>query len=132
MKKFVILLFLAFISSLFLVQAQSTTSPQKNLSIKPNFVLEDIVFAFNVMGTIEILGAEVEPFLECKNFLKGIIDKAQAEQKKASDKITVEMPLVTAQNLSTFLSRGKFKGENADNYKRLMDAMVEAAKSIPK
>lgn len=114
------------------VNAQSVTTTQKNPSIKPSFILEDVVFAFNVMGSIEILGAEVEPFLECKNFLKGIIDKAQAESKKAADKVQVDMPLVTAQNLSTFLSRGKFKGENAENYKRLMDAMVEAAKVIQK
>ncbi len=114
------------------VNAQSVTTTQKNPSIKPSFILEDVVFAFNVMSSIEIIGAEVEPFLECKNFLKGIIDKAQAESKKAADKVQVDMPLVTAQNLSTFLSRGKFKGENAENYKRLMDAMVEAAKVIQK
>lgn len=112
--------------------AQTVTSPPKNPAIKPSFLLEDVVFAFNVMSSIEILGAEVEPFLECKNFLKGIIDKAQSESKKTTDKVQVDMPLVTAQNLSTFLSRGKFKGENAENYKRLMDAMVEAAKVIQK
>lgn len=129
-KTFTILLFLAVAAVT--ADAQSITTPQKNPSIKPSFTLEDIVFAYNVMGSIEILGAEVEPFLECKNFLKGIIDKAQADSKKTTDKVQVDMPLVTAQNLSTFLSRGKFKGENAENYKRLMDSMVEAAKVIQK
>ncbi len=131
MKRIVTILSIAFVLTTLAVQAQ-VQSAQKNMIIKPNFVLEDIVFAYNMMGTIEILGAEVDPFLECKNFLKGAIDKAQAEQKKANDKIAIEIPLVTAQNLSTFLSRGKFKGENAENYKRLMDAMVEAAKSTQK
>jgi len=131
MKKIITIIFvmLTFVG---VMHSQTVTTPPKNPVIKPSFMLEDIVFSFNVMGSIEILGAEVEPFLECKNFLKGIIDKAQAESKKTSDKVTVDMPLVTAQNLSTFLSRGKFKGENAENYKRLMDAMVEAAKVIQK
>ncbi len=131
MKKIIVVTFAALFLVCFNSFAQIKNDP-KNVVLKPTFIVGDVIFAYNILNTIEITGAEVEPFLECKNALKGIIDSATKENMKPTDNITADIPLVTAQNLSSFLSRGKFKGENAVNFKRFMDSMVKSAEAMKK
>jgi len=105
-------------------------SKKEMVIIKPKVIIGDLIFVYNVLNTIDISGQEVDAFLECRTFFKNIIETADKEKRKLEDEITVDMPLVIGQNLSVFLKRGKFKGEQADFYKRFMEALVASAEKL--
>lgn len=122
------------IVTLFLTVFSATLFAQDNnklnTKIKPEFVVGDVFFAHNVMNTIDIKGNEVEAFLECQNHLKNLAEKAQKANKQAQDKINDEMTLNIARNLTLFLSRASFKGEQAVIFKRFIDSIVTAAEKV--
>jgi hypothetical protein len=87
---------------------------------------------FTILDDIEIVGNEVEAFLEVKKSITGYLEEAQNKSLKVTDKITVNMPGHIAQNIITFLNRAKLKGNMAESYKRFVDGIIEASKAIAK
>lgn len=104
--------------------------PQKQIILKPTVIVEDLAFAYTTLGNVEIVGNEVESFLGCKIMIEGFIKTAQTTNKKPADTMSVEMPLLTAQNLINLLSRARITGAQAEQYKRFVDAIVESGKNI--
>ncbi|MBI5324464.1 MAG: hypothetical protein HZB41_04180 [Ignavibacteriae bacterium] len=121
-----ILLALAFTTAFSQLQQQQQPPPK----LKPTFNVEDIVFVYQTLETVDITGGEVDAFLEVRNFLQTTIKSIQEAKKQAGDKYQVEILLPTAQNMLTFLSRAKFSGGNAELYKRFVESMVESSKAL--
>ena len=109
-------------------QLQQQQQPPPKL--KPTFLVEDLVFVYQTLETIDITGNEVDAFLEIRNYLQTTIKNIQEEKKQAGDKYQTEIPLPMAQNMLSFLSRAKFSGRNAELYKRFVDSMIESSKAL--
>ena len=133
MKRSIIVLILLFGISFYFSYSQGNQPQipkQQEKKIKPTFVVEDVVFVFQTLNTIEIKGSEVDAFLEVKNLLQTTIQKIQSSSKNAEDKIEVEMPIPLAQDMISLLQRAKFTGVNAEKFKRFTDAIIASAKSL--
>lgn len=122
------LLFVAFfsMSNLFAQQPNQETA---SVTLKPTFVIADVLFVDNALNSIDIKGGEVDAFLECKETLKTFKESLKGTNKKLGETMTVEIKASIAQNIINFLQRAEFKGANAQNYKRFYEALVEAAKA---
>lgn len=138
MKQLFFAIFLILISSnLMFAQAPPQAPPnQQTLQqiqtqiINPVFITEDVVFVFQTFNAIEITGNEIDAFLNAKKTIQGLIKKAQDEKKQLTDTMKTELQVQTAQDILTFLQRGKFAGANAEKFKRFVDAIIEAAKAL--
>jgi hypothetical protein len=130
MKKF-ILTTLILVFAFSAVTFSQTTNNQLP-TYKPSFIVGDIYVIFTILDDIEIVGNEVEAFLEVKKSITGYLEEAQNKSLKVTDKITVNMPGHIAQNIITFLNRAKLKGNMAESYKRFVDGIIEASKAIAK
>lgn len=127
MKKFAALaiIFVTMLSiNLFSQQQQQ---PEK--IIKPTIYAGDVVFVFNLLNTVELTGREVDAFILVRNSLKPYIEKIKNEKMQATTNVNLDIPINTAQALLTFMDRGKIAGADADTYKRVVDALVAAAKN---
>ena len=133
MKKFILtslLLVFAFSAMAF---AQANTPKNNQFPIfKPSFIVGDIYTIFTILDGIDIVGNEVEAFLEVKKTITTYLEDAQNKSLKVTDKITVDMPGHIAQNSITFLNRATLKGNMAESYKRFVDGIIEASKVAPK
>ena len=109
---------------------QSLQDRQKESKIQPVLSLEDIVFAYNTLNTVEINGGEVDAFVEVRALLADKVKVAKDAGKTATDQITVEMNLLMAQNFFNLIARAKITGAQADQYKRVQDAITNAAKKL--
>ncbi len=120
------------ISTITKSQQQPILNQQQLLQqvIKPNFVVEDVVIALQILNNIEITGNEIDAFLNVKRTLQSIIKRVQDSSLQTTDQIRVEITVQTAQDMLTFLQRGKFSGQVAEKYKRFIDAIVESAKVL--
>ena len=128
-----ILAAIIFVSGTALSQDNQTLKErQKEIKIKPVFTLEDAVFAYNTLNTVELKGGEVDAFIEVRKIFEDAIKQAQNDGKKVSDKITIEMNLLSAQNFYNLIARAKITGAQAEQYKRVQDAVTEAAKALKK
>jgi hypothetical protein len=135
MKKLFIFLFIALFAFIGNLSAQNKQqTPQiptaQEIVLKPLVYVEDVVFIYQSFDNIEITGNEVEPFLEVKTHLQKIIKSAQTDKKQLNETMSTEIPLHIAQNMISFISRAKFTGKNAEQYKRFVDAIVESGKAI--
>jgi hypothetical protein len=113
-------------------QAHQPAQQPDKIVLKPTIIASDLIFAFKTLNSIDIQGSEVDEFLVCKNLLKDALQKASDEKKTENDKIVLEIPLTTAQNLVNYLQRAKFSGAQAEQYKRLLDALVDSTKPYKK
>ncbi|MGA2296165.1 MAG: hypothetical protein ABSG15_01275 [FCB group bacterium] len=113
-----------------IAQVQQQQQQAKTVILKPTFIVEDIVFVYQTLDNIEITGNEVEPFLEVKKVIQSGVQTAQTDKKQPTETIQMDISLPNAQNLITFLSRAKFSGRNAEQFKRFVDAIVESSKGI--
>ncbi|MFA6572232.1 MAG: hypothetical protein WCT77_13475 [Bacteroidota bacterium] len=128
MKRNLFLLFILILvsgTSLF-SQVQQPKVP----SLKPVWYVEDLYFIYQALDNIEIQGSEVEPFLDVKKNIQTALQLSQTQKKQLSETIQTEVPFQTAQNLVNFLGRAKFAGKNAEQYKRFIDAIIEASKAL--
>lgn len=112
-----------------LAQQQGSTQSPQNTTLKPTMTLGDVIFAINVLNTVEIKGNEVEAFLEVKNTLMKAIEKAQKEKKTETDQVTIEMSLLTANNFLTLFQRASIPGSAAERYKSVTQALFASASS---
>ncbi len=109
------------------LSAQAPTTTVQN--IKPTVTAGDLVFAAQLLNSVELRGNEVDAFVTVKTALKPYLDKIQNEKLQATSNVEMNFPLATAQNLLTFMERGKISGADADRYKRFVDSFVTAAKT---
>jgi hypothetical protein len=100
--------------------------------IKPTLTYGQIQFALNLMSRIELMGSEVDAFIEIKGVMLPVLVKAEKEQKKLNEKTTLELNVKQADNVIAFMSRGKLQGIEADVYKEFKDALFIAAQSLRK
>ena len=122
-----------FVSGTVLAQDNQTLKErQKDIKIQPVFSVDDAIFAYNTLNTVEIKGGEVEAFIEVRKIFENAIKQAQKDGKKGDDKITIEMNLLAAQNFYNLIARAKITGAQADSYKRVQDAITAAAKALKK
>ena len=119
-------------ASTFAQENQSLKDRQKDIKIQPVFAIEDAIFAYNTLNTVQINGGEVDAFVEVRKIFIDAIKTAQEAGKKGTDEITIEMNLLSAQNFFNLLARAKFTGAQADQYKRVQDAITTAAKALKK
>ncbi|MDQ1267356.1 MAG: hypothetical protein QG635_2510 [Bacteroidota bacterium] len=110
--------------------ASKPTEPPPML--KPQFVVEDIYFAVQMLNSIEIQGNEVDAFLSVKNYMQSMVKALATQKRKNEDVVTVEIPLPIAQNLMSLLQRAKISGVNAERYKRFQNSLVASANDIVK
>jgi len=109
---------------------QSQQSQAGQQIIKPTFHLEDVVIVLQSLNNVELSGSEIDAFLNAKRFLQLTIKKAQDKNLQATDTISTELTIQNAQDILTFMQRGKIAGANVEKYKRFVDSMVAAAKAI--
>lgn len=110
--------------------AQVIPTDQLTKTITPVFLVEDVVFVVQTLKTIEIVGNEVDSFLEVKKLMESEIKKAQQENKNLTDSIKVEVSLKVAQDMVNFLQRAKLSGINADKFKRFIEAVIKSAREL--
>jgi hypothetical protein len=131
MKKLFFSFFAILLFASLMANAQLTPQQQQQQQvIKPKIKVEDLVFVYQALNSIDIKGNEVESFLNVKKFVENSIKKAQEDKKTATDILDLEVPLPLAQEMVNFLQRATFKGADADKFKRFFDALVEAAKAL--
>lgn len=133
MKNTITLIALAFVMMLNvnLTNAQNAQAqPKTGKTLKPKVVVTDLVFAYQLLNTIEIRGSEVDALIEVKNVLKPFIDQIQKDNLPLTNLVTFEINSSIASNLLQFMERGKFMGADVDRYKRFVDGLVESAKEL--
>ena len=118
---------------LFLVVVMSISSAfsqtqQQTKVLKPKMPISEIAFVATLLETVEIRGNEVDAFVDVKNVLMKIIDKATTEKKKAADETVLEINIAQAQNLLALLQRARLTGGDADRYKKFVDVIVDSSK----
>ncbi len=121
-----ILLFVVFSINLMAQQGQ----PAAQQNIKPTLTAGDLVFAANLLNTVELRGGEVDAFMQVKEALKPYLEKIQKEKLQTGSNVEMTLPIGTAQNVLTFMERGKIAGADAERYKRIIDAFMAAAKAV--
>ncbi len=108
-------------------QAQSDQSSPQNTILKPTMTLGDVLFAINVLNTVEIKGSEVEAFLDVKNVFVKAAQEAQKAKKTESDQVTVEMNLLTANNFMMLFQRASIPGSAAERFQAVKQALYASA-----
>ncbi|MDW7996775.1 MAG: hypothetical protein RMJ46_03735 [Bacteroidota bacterium] len=106
-------------------QLQTPPPPQ---IIKPKITVAGLAFTINLINGVEIQGREVDAYLEVRKVLSDAMESAQkANRSNPNDELTVELQLPVAQNLVTLMQRARITGADADRYKQVMDAIMNAA-----
>ncbi len=108
--------------------AQQAPARKNYPVLRPSFVVSDIYLALNILENVDLKGSEVDQYLEVRKQLQSYLDMAQKKNFKSSDTITVNMSAPIAQNTVVFLGRATIKGSMAAQYKRFVDAIVQASK----
>lgn len=122
--------FILTVSIVYTQTPQSLQEQQKTIFIQPVFQVDDLIFSYNTLNTVEINGGEVDAFVEVRTLFADAIKSAQEKSKKGSDEVTVQMNILTAQNFFNLIARAKITGAQADQYKRVQDAVTSAAKKL--
>jgi hypothetical protein len=118
------------ISTSFAQTNPSIQEQQKNIKINPELALDDLIFSYNILNTVEINGSEVDAFIEVRTLFANNIKTAQAANKKGTDEVKIEMNILMAQNFFNLISRAKISGAQAEQYKKVQDAVTNAAKAL--
>lgn len=128
------LIFLLLASALFMnLSTLFSQGNQQNVQmLKPKVYVLDIVFAYQLLNSIELKGSEVNAFVEVKNVLTPHIETIQKENLPANNVVTFEIAAPVASNLLAFMERGKFSGADVEKYKRFVDSIIESAKPSDK
>jgi len=131
MKKNVVI-FILFFSIIQILQAQQDPKAATQPAIptfKVSLIVEDILFASTAITTVEISGSDVETYLQTKNSLMSVVKYIQTNNRRLTDTLTLDIQIPVAQNLLNLMSKAKFQGSQADNYKRFVEAVIEGLNS---
>ncbi len=101
----------------------------KDEKVKVEFSIEELAFSINVLNSIDIIGEEVQPFMDIKNTLMDVYKEISGGKKKSGD---VNFTLPMAKNFLFFMQRGRFKGVDATIFNNISTKMVEAIKKESK
>jgi hypothetical protein len=132
MKKSILVFFAMIIFAGMALEAQQPANQAPRVNLKPKFFVEDVVFMGNALNTIELTGAEIESFIQVKNFFKTAIKDIQDNKRSPSDLVEYSMDIESAKIMVKFLERAKFSGSQAEKYKRFIDAIVESVNVLKK
>jgi hypothetical protein len=108
--------------------SQNPTPQQTVKMLKPQVVAGDLIFAYQLLNTIELRGSEVDALLEIKAALLPYIEKIQKDNIPLTNLVLYEINPGIAQNLLLFMERGKFIGADAERYKRFVISLNESMK----
>ncbi|NLV69084.1 MAG: hypothetical protein GXY14_15555 [Spirochaetes bacterium] len=106
-----------------------TAGYAKDEDVKVEFTIEELAFSINVLNSIELIGEEVQPFMDIRTVLMDAY-KEMSGGKKKSGNINFTMPM--AKNFFFFMQRGKFKGADAVIFNSISTKMVDAIKKESK
>ncbi len=121
--------FMRVVAILGLVLCVVTFGYGKEERIKVEFALEELVFSINVLNSIDIIGEEVQPFLDIKNTFMEVYKEVSGSKKKSGE---VSFTLPMAKNFLFFMQRGRFKGVDAEIFNKISTKMIEAIKKESK
>ena len=93
-------------------------------TFKVALIVEDIMFAATAITTVEISGSDVDAYLQTKNSLLSVVKYIQTNNSRMTDTLTLDIQFPVGQNLLNLMSKAKFQGAQADNYKRFIEAIV--------
>ncbi|HOK76026.1 MAG TPA: hypothetical protein P5105_06810 [Victivallales bacterium] len=101
----------------------------KDETFKVEFSIEELAFSINVLNSMDIIGEEVQPFMDIKNVLMDVYKEVSGGKKKSGD---VNFTLPMAKNFLFFMQRGRFKGVDAAIFNNISTKMIEAIKKESK
>lgn len=112
-------------------QAQPTQAAPP--TFKVSLIVDDIMFAANVINTVEITGSDVDAFLLTKNSLLNVVKYIQTNNSRLTDTLTLDIQFQVGKSLLGFMSKTRFQASQVENYRRFVEAINEGMKpSKPK
>ncbi|MBX3044190.1 MAG: hypothetical protein KIT33_04060 [Candidatus Kapabacteria bacterium] len=123
------ILIIAMFASLMMMNANILQAQNNQIKIlKPKVFAMDLIFANQLLNTIELRGSEVDALIEVKNVLKPYVEQIQKENIALNNPVSFDIPAAIASNLLQFMERGKITGADVEKYKRFVDAVILSAK----
>ena len=111
-----------------IIGASTLAAQQQNQQIlKPAVQYSEIDFCLQLLKNIELKGTEVDALLEVQTILMRQLQFAVKEKKKPEDLAALEITVVQAQNLLSFLQRASLTGGLVERYKKFTDAIIASA-----
>ncbi|MFM7158186.1 MAG: hypothetical protein ACKO2H_05860 [Bacteroidota bacterium] len=124
MKRFIAFVCMAILGSTALYAQQ-----QNQQILKPIVQYSEIDFCLQLLKNIELKGNEVDALMDIQSVMIRELQIAIKEKKKPEDVSSLELTVVQAQNLLSFLQRSSLTGGLADRYKRFTDAIIASAQT---
>lgn len=110
-------------------QPAAPTTQAKAPVLKPEMTMNDVAFSIDILNSITINGREVEAFLEVKNTLIAVFEKAQKDKKQAADKLTLELNQTVASNLIQLMDRATVSGSRAEVFQGIKTSIFASAQA---
>jgi len=121
--------FIAFVCMAILASTALYAQQQNQQILKPIVQYSEIDFCLQLLKNIELKGNEVDALMDIQSVMIRELQIAIKEKKKPEDVSSLELTVVQAQNLLSFLQRSSLTGGLADRYKRLTDAIIASAQT---
>ena len=97
----------------------------KDDKVKVAFTTDELAFSINILNSIDLLGEEVQPFMDIKNLLMEVYKDVSSGKKKTAE---VDFTTAKAKNFLFFIQRAKLKGAEAVLFNDVCNKTVEAIK----
>lgn len=121
--------FIAFVCMTILASTALYAQQQNQQILKPIVQYSEIDFCLQLLKNIELKGNEVDALMDIQSVMIRELQIAIKEKKKPEDVSSLELTVVQAQNLLSFLQRSSLTGGLADRYKRFTDAIIASAQT---
>lgn len=121
--------FIAFVCMAILATTAVFAQQQNQQILRPIVQYSEIDFCLQLLKNIELKGNEVDALMDIQSVMIRELQIAIKEKKKPEDVSSLELTVVQAQNLLSFLQRSSLTGGLADRYKRLTDAIIASAQT---
>ena len=121
--------FIAFVCMAILASTAVFAQQQNQQILKPIVQYSEIDFCLQLLKNIELKGNEVDALMDIQSVMIRELQIAIKEKKKPEDVSSLELTVVQAQNLLSFLQRSSLTGGLADRYKRFTDAIIASAQT---
>lgn len=121
--------FIAFVCMAILATTAVFAQQQNQQILRPIVQYSEIDFCLQLLKNIELKGNEVDALMDIQSVMIRELQIAIKEKKKPEDVSSLELTVVQAQNLLSFLQRSSLTGGLADRYKRFTDAIIASAQT---
>ena len=121
--------FIAFVCMAILASTAVFAQQQNQQILRPIVQYSEIDFCLQLLKNIELKGNEVDALMDIQSVMIRELQIAIKEKKKPEDVSSLELTVVQAQNLLSFLQRSSLTGGLADRYKRFTDAIIASAQT---